>query len=189
MTLLIDAGTHIGLDPNGPVVQPPPPHPDFIFADDFESGDLSAWNPTLTTIDGGDLFTSAAAAHQGSFGMQALIDDKNNIRTIDPSPASETHYRARSYFHPNSISMSSGSSHFIFEGVNTSYSHDVFGLELFYESGAYKLRPRVLKNSTSNTNGSKYAISNAWHVVEIEWQAAACLAQTMASSLYGLTMC
>jgi hypothetical protein len=67
--------------------------------------------------------------------------------------------------------MSSGSSHFIFEGVNTSYDQDIFGLELLYESGAYKLRPRIVKDSTSNTNGGKYAISNDWHVVEIEWQA------------------
>lgn len=84
----------------------------------------------------------------------------------------ETKYHARFYFHPNSISMSSGSSHFIFEGAKTSSSNDRFGLELFYESGIHKLRPRVLKDSYSNTYGSKYTISNDWHVVEIERQAA-----------------
>lgn len=70
------AGTHIGLDPNGPAVTPPQPSPDLMFADDFESGDLARSRSfTLTTIDGGDLFASPAAAHQGNFGLQALIDD------------------------------------------------------------------------------------------------------------------
>jgi lysophospholipase L1-like esterase len=35
-------GSYIGLDPNGPAVNPAPPRPDFMFADDFESGELSA---------------------------------------------------------------------------------------------------------------------------------------------------
>ncbi|MBI5822475.1 MAG: M23 family metallopeptidase [Chloroflexi bacterium] len=162
-------GDHIGLDPNGPAVSPAPARPDLMFADTFESGDLSHWNLNLSTLDGGDLSASALAAHQSNFGLQALIDDLVKIKLLETSPVDETEYHARFYFHPNSISMSSGSSHFIFEGAKTSSSNDVFGLELFYESGAYKLRPRLLKDSYSNAYGSKYTLSNNWHVVEIEW--------------------
>src|SRR5690606_10579592 len=46
-------GAHIGLDPEGPLTSPPLTRPDFIFADDFETNDLSNWNPTLSTVDGG----------------------------------------------------------------------------------------------------------------------------------------
>jgi hypothetical protein len=162
-------GNHIGLDPNGPAVSPAPARPNLMFADTFESGDLSNWNLNLSTLDGGDLSASALAARQSNFGLQALIDDLIKIKLLETSPVDETEYHARFYFHPNSISMSSGSSHLIFEGAKTSSSNDVFGLELFYESGAYKLRPRLLKDSYSNAYGSKYTLSNNWHVVEIEW--------------------
>jgi RHS repeat-associated protein len=165
-------GEHIGLDANGPAVSPAPTRPDLLFADDFESGDLSHWNPTLSTLDGDDLSASALAAHQGSFGLQALIDDTVNINLLDASPADEAHYRARFYLHPNSLVMSSGSAHYIFDGVDTANDANLFRLELVYESGVYKLRPRVMKDNWSYLTGSAYAISNDWHVVEMEWQAA-----------------
>jgi uncharacterized protein (DUF427 family) len=132
-------GEHIGLDPNGPEVYSPLSPPDLIFADDFESGDFSAWSKTVT--GGGDLSVSASAAHQGGYGLQALINDTGNLRVVDESPVSEDHYRARFYFHPNSIAMSSGSSHSIFDGVNTYYNMVIFRTELFYENGSYKLQP------------------------------------------------
>jgi len=165
-------GAHIGLDPNGPAVSPAPTRPDLLFADDFESGDLAHWNPILSTVDGGDLFASTVAAHQSNFGLQALIDDTVNIKLLDASPANETHYRARYYFNPNSLVMSSGSAHYIFDGVDLSTDSNLFRLELVYESGAYKLRPRVMKDNYAYLTGSKYAISNAWHIVEVEWQTA-----------------
>jgi len=160
--------THIGLDPNGPQVYSPPP-PDLIFTDGFETGDLSKWSSTVT--DGGNLSVSTSAAYQGSYGLQAVINDTNNLRAIDASPVSETHYRARFYFNPNSITMSSGTSHFIFTGVNPALSDTLFQAELFYESGVYKLRVRVMNDDWNYTNGTKFVISNGWHAIEIEWQA------------------
>ena len=50
--------------------------PDLIFADGFESGDLSAWSGTQT--DGGDLGASAEAALPPTlFGLQASVDDSS----------------------------------------------------------------------------------------------------------------
>jgi hypothetical protein len=163
-------GAHVGLAVNGPSVPTALTPPDALFADDFESGDLSAWAPTLSTVDGGDLFASDTAAHESSYGLQALIDDTVSIKVIDPSPADETHYRARFYFNPNSLTMSSGSSHVIFEGYDTLYDSSFFQLELFQESGVYKLRPRVKNDGGSYTTGTKQTISDDWHVVELEWQ-------------------
>lgn len=163
-------GEHIGLDANGPAVSPPSARPDVIFSDGFESGNFSDWNPTLNVLDGGDLSVSASAAHQGGYGMQALIDDTTALKVVDSSPAAENHYRARFYFHPNSISMNSGSAHFIFDGIDNYYDWVLFRLELLYESGVYKIRPRVMTDIYTNINGSKYAISNGWHVIEIDWK-------------------
>src|SRR3990172_4070962 len=55
----------------------PPISSDQIFADSFESGNLSTW--TSNSIDSGDLSVSAAAALAGSQGMQAVIDDATTI--------------------------------------------------------------------------------------------------------------
>jgi RHS repeat-associated protein len=165
-------GGHIGLDPNGPVVSPAPARPDPLFADDFETGDLSRWNPTLSTMDAGDLSASAAAAYQGAYGLQALIDDTVNIKLVDASPADETHYRARFYLHPNSLVMASGSAHYIFDGVELGSGDSIIRLELAYQNGAYKLRPRTEKDDWDYVLGSMTPISNEWHAVEIEWKAA-----------------
>ncbi len=89
--------------------------PDLIFADGFESGNLSAW--TSSTTDNGNLSVSAAAALVGSQGMQALINDNNAISVTDDSPSTEPRYRARFYFDPNSITMTNGNTHYIFYGL------------------------------------------------------------------------
>jgi len=164
-------GAHIGLIPNGPSVFPAPTRPDTLFTDEFESGTLSTWNPILSTTDGGDLSISAAAAQQSNYGLQALIDDTASIKALDASPAHETHYQARFYFNPNSLAMSSGNAHYIFEGVDTSDGAILFRLELIYENGIYKLRPRVINDTYSYILGNKQTITNNWHVVELEWKA------------------
>ena len=67
---------------------------DLIFADGFESGNLSAWSSSM--VDGGDLSAGPSAALFGSQGLQAAIDDNNALVVIDESPALETRYRVRS---------------------------------------------------------------------------------------------
>lgn len=165
-------GSHIGLHPNAPSVNPAPTRPDALFADNFENNNLNMWNPTLTKIDFGDLFTSSSSAHQSNYGLQALIDDVVVLRAVDSSPADESQYRARFYFHPNSLTMNNNTAHFIFDGYDTDADDYLFRLELLYESGSYKLRPRIMKDNYATTNGSKYTISNAWHFIEIEWKKA-----------------
>ena len=46
---------------------------DEIFTDDFESGDLTAWDSSVT--DSGDLSADAAADYWGDYGLKATIDD------------------------------------------------------------------------------------------------------------------
>jgi phosphatidylserine/phosphatidylglycerophosphate/cardiolipin synthase-like enzyme len=165
-------GSYIGLHPNAPSVNPAPSRPDALFADNFESNNLNAWNPTLTKIDFGDLSTSSGSAYQSNYGLQALIDDVVVLKAVDSSPADEAQYRARFYFHPNSLTMNNNTAHFIFDGYDTDAEDYLFRLELLYENGSYKLRPRIMKDNYATTNGSKYTISNAWHSIEIAWKKA-----------------
>ena len=143
---------------------------DLIFADGFESGNLSAW--TSSTIDLGDLNVSPSAALIGTQGLQAVIDDNNNIYVTDDSPNAEPRYRARFYFDPNSITMASGDAHFIFKGFMGT-STQAFQVEFRQSAGTYQLRSKVLlDDGTTFVNSSFFTISDAPHSVEVDWRAA-----------------
>jgi uncharacterized protein YjiK len=145
------------------------PLPDLIFADGFESGNFSAWSSAV----GSDLSVTSGAALVGARGMQALINDNTAIYLIDESPSSESRYRARFYFDPNSIPMISGDNHFIFYGYSGTTKVVTRIQFRFTNSGGYQVRVQVLNNSSSWTNSAWFPISDAPHALEIDWQAAA----------------
>ncbi len=166
-----DGGPTVTPSPTTPTpTTPTPPTSDLIFADGFESGNLSAWTSSVT--GNGDLSVSSAAALVGSRGMQALINDNTAIYLIDESPASEAHYRARFYFDPNSIVMASSDNHFIFYGYSGT-SKIVTRIQFRFTSKAgYQVRAQVINNSSSWTNSAWFPISDAPHALEIDWLAA-----------------
>ena len=146
-----------------------PSSSDVIFSDSFESGNLSAWSSSTT--DGGDLGVNTAAALVGANGLQAVIDDNNSIHITNDSPNAEPRYRARFYFDPNSISMTNGDNHFIFnafEGTSTAVTR----VDFQRSSGNYQLRARVLDDSSNWIDTNWFTISDAAHFIEVDWQAA-----------------
>jgi hypothetical protein len=94
------------------------PRPDQIFADDFETGNLSAWSSSTT--DNGDLSVTATPVLLGSYSMKALINDNRLIFVTDETPDAEARYRARFYFHPNSLSINKNSELRIFSAQDAS---------------------------------------------------------------------
>jgi hypothetical protein len=144
------------------------PTPDLIFADGFESGNLSAWSSSTT--DGGNLSVSTAAALVGGQGLQALINDNNALYVVDDRPAAEARYRARFYFDPNTITMAGGNTHIIFSGRNAAGT-TVLRIEFRRSGGAYQLRGLILNDATNLTNTGWFTISDAPHPVEIDWRA------------------
>ncbi|HKY54733.1 MAG TPA: choice-of-anchor Q domain-containing protein [Anaerolineales bacterium] len=142
---------------------------DLIFADGFESGNLSAWSSS--TINGGDLSVSPSAALIGNWGMQALINDNNILSVTDNSPNAEPRYRVRFYFDPNSISMSSGDAHFIFKAFMGT-STEVVRLEFRQLSGVYQIRPGAFQNDSSWVYNNWFTISDGPHSIELDWRAA-----------------
>jgi hypothetical protein len=151
-----------------------PVMPDLIFKDGFESGDLSAW--TLATTNGGNLNVNASAALFGSFGMRAQINNTTSMDVMDEKPTLESRYRARFYFDPNSIVMTSGDTHIIFQAYSyspyTEAHSTAFRLDFRYSSGAYQVRPVILSDSTATTNGSFFTITDSSHFIEVDWSAA-----------------
>jgi len=103
--------------------------------------------------------------------MQVVIDDNNPMYVADDSLESESHYRARFYFDPNGIPMASGNAHYIFSGVMGS-TVEVVRLNFRYSSGAYQLNGILLNDSFNSINTGWFTVSDAPHVIEVEWQAA-----------------
>jgi RHS repeat-associated protein len=102
--------------------------------------------------------------------QQALIDDNVKIYVTDTTPDAEPRYRARFYFDPNGISMSSGNAHYILYALNAS-NVVVARVEFRYSSGNYQVRAAVVNDSTTWKSTSWTTISNAPHKLEIDWKA------------------
>jgi len=142
---------------------------DLIFADGFESGDLSAWSSSTT--DAGDLSVSSGAALIGSYGLQTIVDDNKSIYVTDDSPNAETRYRAGFHFDPNSITMANNNSHYLFYGYRGTSTVTV-RIQFRRSSGAYQLRAALRDDGSSWTNTSWFTISDAPHYIEVDWRAA-----------------
>lgn len=148
---------------------PPTPTPTqnpIIFEDDFESGDLTAWNSNSVT-DNGDLSVSTAAAGEGSYGLQAVINDQNALYALDTSPSSEGRYRARFYINANNITMSENDRVTILRGDSQTY-----GVDLEYSSGYQLIAWYYTDGAGTQTDFQSQTLSGGWHAVEIDWQAA-----------------
>ena len=148
---------------------PTPNSADLIFADGFESGNLSAW--TSSSTNAGDLSVSPAAALVGGRGLQAVINDNTAIYVTDNTPADEPRYRARFYFDPNSITMVSGDAHSILYGYNSA-STTLLHVEFRFSSGAYQIRAMLRNDSGTWVQSSWLTISDASHSIEFDWKAA-----------------
>ncbi len=146
-----------------PTATPVPP-PDLLFRDGFESGNLSAWSSSVT--DGSDLSVTTAAALTGTYGLQALIDDRNSIYATQ-TLASQAQLRARFYFDPNAITMANGDAHVIFQG-----SANTFRVEFQRANNSYQLRATLNKDTSNGwTYTNWFTISDEPHSIELYWVA------------------
>jgi hypothetical protein len=140
-----------------------------IFADGFEAGNLLMWSSSVT--DSGDLSVNTAAALVGSAGLQALIDNNSAIYLTDDRPNAEPRYRARFYFDPNSIPMASGNAHYLLYGY-AGASTVVLRVEFRFSTPNYQLRAALINDAGTWTNLAWITISDAPHMVEVDWRAA-----------------
>jgi len=115
------------------------------------------------------LSVSPSAALVGLNGMQVLINDSTNLYVNDDTPNAESHYRARFYFDPNSLSMTDGSAQYIFSGYDASA---VFQVDFRFSAGSYQIRLRQYNDSGSVSSTNWATISDAPHSIEVEWRAA-----------------
>jgi hypothetical protein len=149
------------------------PGPDLIFADGFESGDLTHWSSAVT--DGTDLRSTAPAAMAGTaFGLEALVNDTNSLYVQDDTPVLESRYRARLYFDPNGFDPGEGQSHFrtriciVFDPSG----FRIITLVLKRQAGAYSVETRVRRDDGTRADTGFLPISDGPHFIEFNWQRA-----------------
>jgi hypothetical protein len=144
------------------------PDPDLIFADGFESGNLSAWSASVT--DGVDLSVSASAALIGTWGLQAVLDDNRAIFVTDDRPSAETGYGVKFHFDPNTVRMSSGNSHVLLHGyVGT--STPILRLQFRFSNGGYQLRAGLQDDRGNWIDTTWTPITDAPHEIDLTWRA------------------
>jgi hypothetical protein len=143
----------------------------YIFADDFESGELLAWTGGRVRDDG-DLRAREAARLAGNYGLLAEIDDEAMLFVADEHPVGETRYIARFYFDPNSIRMAKGDAHQIFRGFTGKWPAVVEIALRYNDYGKFQVRAGLLNDSTTWRVGLWHTISDAPHFFEIDWRAA-----------------
>jgi hypothetical protein len=143
---------------------------DPIFSDGFEAINLNAWS--LAVTDGTNLATIPGAQLTGSArGLRALINDANPLYVGDDTPNLEVRYRVRFYFDPNNITMANNDSFVLFYGMQGT-STAVLQLPIRRSGSTYQLRVGALDDSGTFVFSPYVTISNAPHIVELDWQAA-----------------
>src|SRR3972149_1345989 len=127
------------------------PNQVLIFADGFESGNLSAWSAKVTDL--GDLMVTSAAALEGTKGMQALIDDNHVLYVQDNTPNNEAVYNVHFHFDPNSIGMANMDVHTILSGQDFQSTIFVAAMrvELRFSGGSYQIRAGARNDNLDRT--------------------------------------
>lgn len=145
------------------------PEAGYIFADGFESGDLTAWSSSVT--DGEDLAAAPEASLAGAYGLLVNIDDSTPIYVRDDSPALEAHYHASFWFDPNSVTMAHNDDHFIFRGFanNTTF---VLQLGLRFVNGHYMLQAWTVDDGNTWRPTNWLTLSDTPHLIVLDWRAA-----------------
>jgi len=146
--------------------------PDRIFADGFESGNLSAWSSS--SGDGGDLTVSPFAAMRGSFqGLSGLVDDLAALYVQDDSPHDESQYRARFYLDPNGFDPgeTSGARRTrVFILFEESPLRRLAAVVLRRVNGTYGIMLRTRLDDNSQYDTGFFTISDDPHFVELAWK-------------------
>lgn len=155
--------------PTAPAVTntPTPVAADVIFADDFETGTVSAWSANTNSAGSK---VAPAAALIGNQGWQVSITSNTATYLTDNTPNAEARYRARFYFDPNTIAMKDGNAHLLFAGYHG--TKVVLRTEFRNAKGKYQVRVGTLDNGGTWKSSSWFTISDASHPVEWDWQAA-----------------
>jgi hypothetical protein len=144
---------------------------DLIFADGFELGNLVPWSSSQT--GGGDLnISTAAGLTQTLNGLQAVVNDTTGLYVQDDTPLDLDRYRARFRFDPNTFNPGESQNHLrtrlfiLFEDG----PRRLAAVVLRRVAGQFALMARARLDDNSQVSTPFTNITDAPHVVEIDWK-------------------
>ncbi len=146
--------------------------PDEIFADGFESGDLTAWSSA--SGDTGNLAVYASAALAGTMGAQATIDGRAPLFVTDRSPAGETRYRARMRIDTSGLQLAASSDRLhLFHAVSAlPTSRILVVLPLRVRAGRPEIAARVRLDDGRMRSSAFVPLADGPQELELDWRQA-----------------
>ncbi|MFM7736140.1 MAG: PPC domain-containing protein [Alphaproteobacteria bacterium] len=151
---------------------------DLIFADDFESGDLSRWASSSTK--GGKLSVAAAAARFGSLGLRFDASglpppaNKAKLWVKDTSPSSEPRYRARFFLDLHDLTVPTDPRTLRLVAARTAADPSArpFELRLLFQDGIWQVFGLARDDLGVTHRTPMLALPRSWVQVVVDWKAA-----------------
>jgi hypothetical protein len=145
-----------------------------LFADGFESGDVSAWSASMSPP--GALWVYPFAAMRSSaFGLSAVVETTEPVFVQDDSPHDETRYRARFYFDTNEFDPGESQDRRrvrLFIAFEENPTRRLAAIVLRRLNGQFSLMGRARRDDDSQHNSGFFPIADGPHVVELDWKRA-----------------
>jgi hypothetical protein len=143
---------------------------DLLFKDGFETGDLSAWSSS--SVDGGDLRPSGTAALDGTWGLEAVVNDTNSLYVQDDTPSAEHRYRTRFLFDTGTFDPGEAQGHFrtrIFVGFKEAPNRRQLAVVLKRQGGLYDVFLRVRQDDGTQASAGPFRIVAGTHSIQLDW--------------------
>ena len=143
--------------------------PNLIFADNFESGTLSAWSGAT-----GGVSSTAAAAMGGSHrGLQVTLPGGRNNRVshlTDASPLNETGYHAQFSFNRNTLTTGTNAATVLtlFDARNAA-NGQVFALQYHLTAGTAQVRTVLYRSGAGTLTGAWVTLPTGARTMRIDW--------------------
>ncbi|MEK6221386.1 MAG: hypothetical protein N2D54_03985 [Chloroflexota bacterium] len=150
-----------------------------IFADGFESGDVTVWSSAKGKSLGGEVSVEVTCKLCVRGGAAALLDENGlKVRVVnrkvhyvqDSSPNGNKTYNARFYIDINGLKISKGSKLIIFQGRQGKTKVPFF-LQVRKYQKKYQIRGMIRTNGGKNLFTKWKLLGNAPVAVEVNWEA------------------
>jgi hypothetical protein len=139
-----------------------------VFSDNWESGNLSAWD---TVKDGDtDLSANTMSSYSGLYGLKAILDDTTSAYIRDTLPSVQKNSVVNFYFNPNSFSAGSAN---IFKVDDSSSPNKIAAqVTVANTNSNYTVYAATQNDAGSWSITPSFAITNTWHNIGVEFKAA-----------------
>ncbi len=141
---------------------------DYIFADGFETGDLTEWFASIT--DNGDLIVSPAFDYWGRYALQFTINDTNGLSVIDDTPNNESQVHTRFYINKDYLNMANLDEFELYRLLDTN-SVPIAWISARDNTGTFEVKVSTRLDDSSTVSSNWYSVGDGWQAISLDWKA------------------